>query len=266
MTSSGTNYHAHALARGLGVLQELAAARKPLTLRELHDVTELPKPTLVRLLNVMEGMSFVVRVDDRPSFELGHSVVGLAEAYLENVDVEALAAPHLRTLAKATGQTANLGVLDGRQVLHLSVEEPDRPVRFNAVSGSRADAYCTGLGKLLLSRLPEDAVADHVPPSPFPRHTRTTIVTLDDLLEDRRQTLDNGYAYDDEESDYGVRCLSVALGTEGQPLAAISVAGPAGELTPDLHVGFLEHLRSARADMESDGDLTAALRLMGTRP
>lgn len=262
MTTSGTNYHAQALARGLQILRHLAASRKPRTLTELHTEMALPKPTLVRLLSVMEGMSFVVRVDERPSFKLGHSVVELAEAYLEAADVAALARPHLHKLAETTGHTANLGILDGSEVVHLCVEEPDRPIRFNAVTGSRASAYCTGLGKLLLSCLPESAVADHLPPPPFDRLTDKTIVTLEDLRADLERIGERGYSYDDEESNAGVRCLAVRLAVEGRDLGAISVAGPAAELAPGHHEDVLSVLRSSAEHMASDGELVAALRLL----
>jgi len=83
------NYHTHALTRGLVLLDLLAAVEPPLTLTDMHERTGLPKSTLVRLLAALTEMRFVVRVDDRPAYRLGHKVLALAEAYVSSLDLSA---------------------------------------------------------------------------------------------------------------------------------------------------------------------------------
>jgi len=257
-----TTYHANALARGLHLLQLLAEDREPVTLADLHERSQLPKSTLVRLLSVMTDLSYVRRVDERPAFQLGVSVLTLASGYVDKVDLEDLAESHLRELAALTGHTANLGTLDGQQVLHLAVIEPDRPIRYTASKGLRDAPYCTGLGKMLLASQPRDRVATHLPTEPFARRTPNTLVTMSELLKELDQIAEQGYAYDDEEGDEGVRCLAVPVTIDDTIVAALSVAGPAGELTPQRHAKIVGILRDVAEGMVSDRELAGALSVV----
>src|SRR5689334_23902709 len=224
-----SNYHTHALARGLLILETVAAQRDPATLTEIHAASGLPKSTIVRLLSALMDEEYLVRVDERPSYRLGHKVIALANAFMEALSVPDLVRPQLLSLAAETRQTANLAVLDGTHVLHVAVEPPARPLRLDASVGDRAVPYGTGLGKVLLAGLPADELADHLPPLPWTPATPTTITTVEQLEPVVATVRDRGYAYDDEESDEGLRCLAVPVTVNGSTLAALSVSGAAGE-------------------------------------
>ena len=259
---ASANYHAHALARGLTLLELLARGRQPMTLTEIHRRTKMPKSTLVRLLAVLTEAEFAVRVDERPAFRLGHKVLGLSTAYVSSLDVSDTAGPYLDELARRTGHTANLGALDGDQVLHLAVREPDRPLRFTAMAGSRDSTYCTGLGKMLLAGLPADELGAHLPDEPFPRRTDATITGREQLTKELRRIQRRGYAVDDNEWSNGVRCLAVPLDVDGHYLAALSIAGPAAEFPADRHADHVETLRATAKEMADDQDLVAVLQIM----
>lgn len=257
------NYHANALVRGLALLESLAHGPQPQTLSDFGRGTGLPKSTLVRLLAVLGDLEYVVRVDDRPAYRLGHKVLALSSAYLSSLDVSVAADPLLARLSESTGQTANVGVLDGDQVVHIGLHEPDRPIRFTATLGARDHSYCTGLGKLLLSQLPPNRVADHVPPDPFPVYTDHTIGTLNALQRELRRSARRGYALDDGERSLGLSCVSVPILTaDGEFLAALSLSGPTGEFTRDRQEDYLEQLREAAEALAADQDVVAALRMV----
>lgn len=262
MEQRATNYHARALSRGLEILRTLRGSDDGVTLAQLHERTGHAKSTLVRLLGVLEEEGFVLRIDERPSWTLGFAVIDLAGDRLDAVGVPALARPLLSALAAETGATCNLGVLDGRQVLHVYVEEPDRPLRFRASTGSRDDAYCTGLGKLLLAHCEEGRLGDHLPEQePYARRTEHTLVTRARLAADLAETRERGYSFDDEEGAAGVRCLAVPLRSDGECVAALSTAGAASELAPAEHERILGHLRATAARIEAQPALINALRI-----
>lgn len=259
---ASANYHANALARGLALLEMLAVAPEPLTLNEFNDATALPKSTLVRLLSVLAEMEYIVRVDDRPAYRLGHKVQGLAAGYVSNLDLTVVAEAHLRPVALATGQTANLGVLDGDQVLHICVTEPDRPLRFTTMLGARDHTHCTGLGKVLLSELPPERLARVLPAEPFPALTEHTLTTHADLRRDLDRIGRRGYALDDNERSTGLRCVAVGVRVDGKCLAAVSVSGPAGEFTVARQHEYVAVLDGSAKAMADDPDFTAALRIV----
>lgn len=258
---ASSNYHAQALARGLALLELLADAPRPLTLTDFHERAGLPKSTLVRLLAVLSEMEYVVRVDEQPTFRLGHKVLTLSTAYVSSLDVSVSAGGYMAELTRRMGQTSNLGMLDGDKVLHVCVKEGDRPVRFTAVTGVRDDTYCTGLGKTLLAALDPAEVPHHLPPEPYRQRTKKTLTTLEALSRDLRKTRRRGYAFDDTEGSVGLRCLAVPVEVDGECLAALSLSGPAGEFSNDQQRAYLDALRETAAAMVADRDLVAALRI-----
>ncbi|TQM66618.1 IclR family transcriptional regulator [Actinomadura hallensis] len=259
---AAANYHANALARGLALLERLAAEGRTLTLNDFSTGTGLPKSTLVRLLGVLEEMGYVVRADERPAYRLGHKTLVLSTAYLNGLDLSQVAGGHLAKVAEATGQTANLGVLDGREVLHVCVREPDRPIRFHTTPGTRDAAYCTGLGKMLLARLDPAELPRHLPPEPFPARTEHTITTFAAMTEELRTVAERGHAVDDNEGSVGLRCVAAPVEVDGRCVAAVSVSGPSAEYGDAQRAAYLERLREVAADLTADADVVAALEYL----
>jgi DNA-binding IclR family transcriptional regulator len=258
---ASANYHANALARGLALLELLADDTEPKTLVDLHGSTDLPKSTLVRLLAVLAELEYVVRADERPAFRLGHKVVDLAGAYMRGLDLPAIAVRHLSALAAETAQTANLGMLDGVEVVHVAVEESDRPIRFHASRGTRDDAYSTGLGKVLLAGLPEGERARHIV-GPLERHTPNTVADVEELASELERVARRGWSLDDEERHLGLRCVAVPVVVDGEWIAAVSVSGPAAEFGRAAQTRFLDLLHATAAALASDPDAAAAMRTM----
>jgi len=136
----------------------------------------------------------------------------------------------MRELAAELGFTANLGVLQGRSVLHLHVEEPSRPLRF-AASGTLDFTYCTGLGKMLMSTLADDKLNDHLPATePFTPFTQYTITTFADIRAELALVRERCYSVDNQERNRGVTCLAVLIPVESAISSSLSISAPSGEL------------------------------------
>lgn len=256
---ASANYHANALARGIGLMERLADSPRPLTLADFHTSTQLPKSTLVRLLAVLVELEFLVRVDDQPSYRLGHKVQVLSRAYENSLDIHDVAGGPMAATAEEVGHTCNLGVLDGDRVLHLCVEEPNRPLRFNSVAGSRDLAYCTGLGKLLLSALEPEQVAQLMPQDPWEKHTESTITTLDGLTAELQKIRQRGYALDDNERSPGLKCVAVGIMINNTTPAAVSLSGPAAEFTAAQQKLYVARLTSLAEQLAADPDFVVTI-------
>ncbi len=259
---ASANYHAAALARGLALLEMLAAKPEPLTLNDFSEGTALPKSTLVRLLSVLGEMEYVVRVDDRPAYRLGHKVQRLASSYVAGLDLTVVAASYLQPVAERTGQTVNLGVLDGSQVLHICVAEPDRPLRFTTELGARDHPYCTGLGKVLLAGLPDEQLPGRLPAEPYAAFTPNTITSLTELRRDLKRIVRRGFALDDNERSTGLRCVAVPVRIGADILAAVSVSGPSGEFSPARQHEYVAILDEVAKAMPDNPDFAVALRIV----
>lgn len=264
MEQNSTSYHSQGLARGLAVLRVLGADSQPMPLAGLSRALELPKPTLLRLLTVMEREGFIARVGQPPSYVLGPSVYALTES-LAPVELAELTAPTMKALADELGFTSNLGVLQGRAVLHLGVEEPARALRI-AAGGFLDHTYCTGLGKMLLSVLDAEQVAEHIPTrQPFESFTDRTITTRTELDAELERVRERGFSIDDQERNRGVRCMAILVPAEHELTLSLSVSGPAGELTQQDEARVHRTLTEAAAVIAALPRLGAALQHVRTR-
>ena len=163
-------------------------------------------------------------------------------------------------LARVTGQTANLGILDRGQVVHVEVMAPDRPVRFWASIGKREDAYVSGLGKVLLAALPADELDAYLRQE-FPAVTPHTITDPERLREDLLAIERQGFAVDREESNLGVVCVAAPIRSAGNDvMAAISISGLKVEFDADDTM-----TRYAQQVMTAADDISARLGWKGER-
>lgn len=264
MEQNSTSYHSQGLARGLAVLRVLGAETQPLHLAALSRALDLPKPTLLRLLTVMEREGFITRVGQPPAYTFGPSVYALTES-LAPVELAELTAPTMKALAEELGFTSNLGVLQGRAVLHLGVEEPARALRI-AAGGYLDHTYCTGLGKMLLSALDADLIDDHIPTrQPFESFTDRTITTRAELHAELERIRERGVSIDDQERNRGVRCMAILVPASHEPMLSLSVSGAAGELTPQDESRVHRTLTEAAAAIAALPRLGAALQNVRTR-
>ena len=148
-----------ALARGLEVIQAFRSSTGFLTLTEVATISDLPRPTARRILYTLEELGFV-RIQDGV-FTLTPKVLDLGTAFITSRSIWDITKPHLETLARKTGHSSSIALLDGSDVLYVSRVAVPKLVGLNASVGTRFPAYVTSLGKILLSAL-EKADLDRV--------------------------------------------------------------------------------------------------------
>jgi DNA-binding IclR family transcriptional regulator len=247
-------YQIRALDRGLDIMEAFSLAEPELSLAQIAERTDLPKPTVIRLISVLADRGYVERVADAERYRLGVKTLEVSSVYLQSTSLEAEARPIMAELARTTGQTANLGILDRGQVVHIEVMAPDRPVRFWASIGKREDAYVSGLGKVLLAALPAEKLEIYLQQD-FPAVTPFTITDAERLRADLAEVVRNGFAVDREESNVGVVCVAAPVRSGGgQIVAAISISGLRVEFDAGDTMG-----RYARQVIAAANDISARL-------
>ena len=163
-SSSGSDPEgsAKALTKGLALVDVVAEHGGPMRLVDLVDASDLPRPTALRLLEVL-CRSEVLRVDERGMYALGPRVAVWGHAFLDRLDLRAQAADLMRDVVAATEETCFLGTLDAGRVLYVAVADGPQAVRPAARVGFRNPVHSTGIGKAILAHLPlaeAEATAD----------------------------------------------------------------------------------------------------------
>jgi IclR family acetate operon transcriptional repressor len=225
------------LDRALSILDVLTFAEEGLSLGAVAARTGLAKSTTHRLLSTLELRGFVSRDPLTGNYRSGLKSVPHLTSSPQIHEI-------LAELAAASGETANLGTLAGRDVVYVDRADSPHALRWQLGVGSRVPAYCSGLGKAILSFSAPEIVrwvlADH-----RRSYTDQTIIDHKALLAELALTRRRGFALDNEEFMDGVRCIAAPVLAGREVAGAISLAGPAFRFTLDDATGQAKRLLRA---------------------
>jgi DNA-binding IclR family transcriptional regulator len=238
------------LERALDILNAFDIANPELTITKLAERTGLPKSTVVRLVSILVERRFLERPADSESVRIGVRAFEVGSVYIQSTSLEAEARPIMARLADVTGQTANLGILDDHDVVHLAVAVPDRPLRYWASIGKREDAHYTGLGKVLMAALSDSELDRFLASGEFVRKTDKTLTEPAALRAEIADIRARGYGTDDEESNPGIYCIAAPIiDHTGAVIAAVSISGGKAEFTDQVMPTYVEAVRRAGHDI-----------------
>jgi DNA-binding IclR family transcriptional regulator len=130
-------------------------------------------------------------------------------------------------LRNRTGETVQVGVLDGRQVVYVERLDSPNTLRFFTELGRRNDAHCTGSGKALLAFLAKPQLDKLLKGWDLPSKTEHTIISRRALVEELDRVRRGGFAVNNEESEIGAVSIAAPIRDDtGTTIASLSVAGP----------------------------------------
>ena len=213
------------LAKGLNLLEELAQSAAGMTAVELANGIGIHKTSVYRYLNTLLQAGYI-RSDGDSRYHLGNKILELGSQLLRRMPLRETAHPFLVKLSADTKKTVHLCVLDGHDVVYIDKVESQKTLPIMSRIGSRAPAYCTGVGKALLSNLPTDQVVSLLREFPPTRRTPETITDPIQLLEEIKTTAERGHAIDNGEHEEGIKCFAAPIrGYGGDYVGAISLTG-----------------------------------------
>jgi IclR family KDG regulon transcriptional repressor len=230
------------VVRTLQIIEVLASVGE-LGLIDLAERVGIHKSTLFRFMRTLCDLGYARRDPDTERFSLTLKVFELGSSVYARVDLVRIASPCLIRLSATTQETVHLAILDAERLVYLSKIESTRSLRVAMQSGIglTAPAYCTGVGKVLLAFAETDVLDAYIRNCDFVRYTKKTIPDRLKLSAELQMIRNRGWAIDDEEHEYGVRCVAAPVRNwTGSVVAALSISGPTVRLT-------LEQLDSARS-------------------
>ncbi|MGH2350593.1 MAG: IclR family transcriptional regulator [Chloroflexota bacterium] len=218
------------LERGL-VLLVAFRHRPSLSLGELAAVLPIHRTSTLRLVQTLERRGFLARDPADGRYRLGPALYELGGLALTRLDVRTLARPALELLAAETGETVQLVVRDGADILVVDGIESAHRVKVGAGRGERRPLHATASGKCFLAALPDAELQAVLQAAPLTPVTPLTIVQPDALLADLQAIRTRGYAVNLEESEAGARFVAAPItGPDGAVLAALALGAPADRL------------------------------------
>jgi IclR family acetate operon transcriptional repressor len=234
--------------RAFGLLEVLADAGGALGVSQLAQESGLPLPTIHRLVRTLVDLGYL-RQDASRRYVLGPRLIRIGEASAHLLGV--WARPHLARLVDQLGESANLAMLDGDEIVYVAQVQSRQSMRMFTEVGRRVLPHCTAVGKAIMAEMPADAVREILRRTGMPQHTGSTITDPDVFARELAAAAERGYAVDEGEQETGVRCVAVAV-PDAPARLAISVSGPEGRMTDTLVERAVPLLQEAGSGLSAD--------------
>jgi DNA-binding IclR family transcriptional regulator len=232
-SSSGSTYLVPGLERGLRILAEFSAREPVLGAPELSKRIGIPRTTTFRLLQTLEALGFVERVNGDRHFRLSVAVLRLGFEYLSSLELTDVGTPILEQLRDATGLSTHLLIRDQRDVVFVAKAQTHAPM-FSSVKvhvGTRLPAHATVHGQVLMGDLSVDELRQLYPEPQLERFTERTPATVDELYERIRESAALGYAVSEASFERGISVVSAPVRDQSSKIvAALTVTIPRSDI------------------------------------
>jgi IclR family transcriptional regulator, KDG regulon repressor len=221
------------IVRALTLLEALGDRGGEIGIADLSKRVGLHVSTTHRILGTLIERGYARQNPDTGRYALGAKALHLADSYLGQVDLRRVARSILERLSRETGETANIVILDGREVLYLDKAESHQTLRIFSRIGHRAPLHCTAVGKVLLAYRSKEEADALLGAGPLEALTGHTITSPSQLRQELDKIRDQGFALDREECEEETCCIAVPIrNARGGVEASLSISAPAVRLTP----------------------------------
>jgi IclR family acetate operon transcriptional repressor len=238
------------VGRAFEILEAIAAQGGELSLSEIAASVGLPAPSAHRLLRTLVSLGYL-RQETSRRYALAPRLIRLGESAAKQFG--AWGYPVLTGLMETIGESANMAILDGSNAIYVAQVAGRHSMRMFTEVGRRVPLHATGVGKALLTQLPDDEIIRILDLAGMPTVTPHTITDPAVMLQDVRASRIRGYSTDDGEQEVGVSCVSVPV-PNAPALTALSISAPTPRMTPDVIRQAAVALRDAAATLTARFD------------
>lgn len=215
------------IERALRLLQAFSAQRPELTLSELSRELGLSVSTVHRLLGTLKAYRFIEQDEAAGAYRLGLALLELGSVVQKGLDLFQRSEVPLRQLARQTGETAYLCVVDGDEALCLDRVEGQHQVRVLVLDvGGRLPLNCGAAPRALLASLPDSDIRRLIDGGHLRQLTPCSLIQPTDVWADVRLTRERGYVFTVEDVIEGVAAVGAPIrDRSGGVVGALSIAG-----------------------------------------
>lgn len=233
------------LDRALSILDVLASG-EGMSLTELSEAAGQAPPTVYRVLSTFAAHGMVEHDGASQLWFIGQSAFRIGSAFLGRTSLVEESRAVMRDLMSATGETANLAIADGGQVIFVSQVETHEPIRAYFRPGTSGPIHASGIGKALMAYYSADRIDRIVRDQGLSAFTPRTITDRGRLAEALAAIRARGWAVDDEERTPGMRCIAAPIFNEfREAVAGVSISGPTNRMPDDREAGLGAQVRAA---------------------
>jgi DNA-binding IclR family transcriptional regulator len=237
--------------RAIAVLKTFDDQSPELGVTEVSRRLDLHKSTVYRLLSAFEDEGLIARNPDNGRYRLGPELIVLGELVLRHTDVHRIALPYLRDLAEETGETVDLEILSGPNVITIEEIAGRHVVTAAGAIGRPWAAHATSTGKVLLADLPP-ARRSQILRRQLKRFTAGTMTDSAHVLRELERVERLGYAVSSSELEEHLVAVAAPIkGRHGKAVASVSLSGPDTRFTRSTLPALIRRCRETAAGIST---------------
>ncbi|WP_316190957.1 IclR family transcriptional regulator C-terminal domain-containing protein [Bradyrhizobium sp. SZCCHNS2096] len=245
---AATDY-VESLDRGLRLLHVFGTRPGAMTLSDIARASDLPRATARRILLTLQRGGFVA--SDGKLFALTPQVLTLASSFLRSSQLVSVLQPVLDRVAERAKEIASLAVLDGQEVVFIARGGPVRVFSGGLEIGYRLPAFCTSVGRAMLSQFSDAELRERLKSAPLQALTPQTVTDPRRLVAMIAADRNNGYSLVDREAEPHFRSISMPVRRYDDVIvAAINIGSHVDRISVDEMIArFLPLLQEAAASV-----------------
>jgi IclR family pca regulon transcriptional regulator len=238
------------LARGLLVIQSFTPQTPQMTISQLSVKTGLSRAAVRRCLYTLSKLGFA-GIEEGSRYALRPRMLTLSNTYSASNSLSTAAQPILERMSANLHESFSVATLDGDEIVYIARSNVSRVMSDDLHIGSRLPAYCTSMGRVLLTYLAAEQIEQYFARVVLTPHTARTVSSVEKLRLALRNVRRHGYALVDQEYEIGLRSLAVPVySPTGRVVATINLSGSAPRISVyEMQTRFLPHLRTAAAEL-----------------
>lgn len=231
--------------RTFDIIELLSQEQRSMSVTEISKATGISKSTAYRLLQAMYARRYVEK-DKNSCYSIGIKLIELVSCHINGLELQTEAKPFLSVLRSELSLTTHLGILEADEVIYIEKMNLYPTTMIYSQIGYRSPAYCSSMGKCLLSCLSGDELDEALFNCKFEQFTPNTITNIHDFKQHLKKVRKQGWAMDDEEYKLGHRCVGAPIfDYRGDAIASISASGIITEISDEKLPMIIEHVKNA---------------------
>lgn len=239
------------LYKAIKLLDCFTAEHPERGVKELAEMTGMLKSSVYNILSTFQLCGIIQKSEGSGKYQLGMKILELGNVVLNHDEMKLVVKPFMDRLAEECQETVYLARPAGTEIIYIESAYPKGKLFARMIAGVKAEMFCTGIGKAMLAYLGEDTVREVVAAG-IKSFTPYTLINEEALRRDLEETRRRGYAIDNMEHEYGIRCVGVPLRNyRGEVIAGLSISGPSLRVMDERVTFFAEKLNNAAAELQS---------------
>lgn len=224
---SSNSLFVNSLQKGFAVLKAFSREKPRLTLAQITKLTGLDKSAAQRFIFTLHGLGFLNRDDDTKQYSLAPKVLDFAYTYLYSDPIIERCQPFLVEAHEKTGETVNLAVLEGTDIILVSRIPSRHVLSANIQIGYRLPAVYSASGLAIAAFLAMDEREVLVDETTYTAYTPDTVLDPNQIRQLIDEARSKGYAtVRSQVLPTDISIAAAIVDASSRPVGAISISVP----------------------------------------